>query len=355
MAYRLGEYVTYGELYTTSHYGVFGFLVLRTEEEEAGGDHTFVRLELTGDPDPDLQGLHLCFEPEEGADIKYFRKSEHKGLQLRQYGATGTMTAQGWVRTLPCPPDEFMARARLGEPPPTTWKNRLYLEWFGPNGRTVVELAGALVEVCTREAEDDSETDNGDWEAMPNWAPKPDSDGENTDSAGDIEITTVNLDGAFGTFSGAEFVPGEQADFERVLEWERDEDPFGDGGYDDEEILAESSPVDERAGEFRCRPWIKALCGADTLPRPDELDEAAVELHLKVLLGRLALFGVALHVCDHCTPRDAYRLLLNKILPELSRSAPHTGEEEIRAIMTAKYCRFCAAEAYGDFGQAIWN
>lgn len=354
MAYRLGEYVTYGELYTTSHYGVFGFLVLRTEEEEAGGEHTFVRLELTGDPDPDLQGLHLCFEPEEGAEVKYFRKAEHAGLQLRQYGATGTMTAQGWVRTLPCPPEEFMARARLGEPPPTTWKNRLYLEWYGPNGRTVVELAGPMVEVCTREADDDDELDTGDWEPLPNGEPMPESE-RGDDVEDDFQITAVNAAGEMETITGTDFRLGETGDFERVLGWEQGEDPFAEGAYADEEFLAEPSPPDRHTGEPGGRPWLKALCGTDTLPRPDELDETAVEVQLKTLLGRLALFGVALHVCDHCTPRDAYRLLLNKILPELSRGAPDATGAEIRAIMTAEYCRFCAAEACTDFGQAIWN
>lgn len=357
MAYRLGEYVTYGELFTTTHYGVYGFVVLRTEAEEAGGDHTFVRLELTGDPDPDLQNKHICFEPAEGSEIKYFDKSEHKSFQLQQYGATGTMTAQGWVRTLPCSVEEYMTRSRLGEPPPTEWKNRLYLEWYGPNGRTVIELPGAFVEVCTRERDEQDERDEGEWEPLPNLAPKPaeyrHGAAENDETG--IEITEINRNGEIRTYTSADF-PGEIDDFQRSLDAhtasvERaigsgyDDDWEGRGDDEEEEDpLAETRLMDECLECGEETPLIRLLGGIDTLPHPDSLDDVAAETELKVLLGRMAMLGVALNVCDHCTPREAYRLLLERILPDSGVFEDLIGTHWVQHLMTHEYCDQCEAE-----------
>lgn len=136
MAFRLGEFVVYGELRNTRHYETFGVIVLRGD---APGQETVLRIELTGNCGRDLQGKFFRFTPgENDKGDAVFRMKEHRGFQDRQIGPTGTMTAQGWVRTLPCSAAEFMRRAELGEPPPTEWKNRLYLEWYGQNGRVVV-------------------------------------------------------------------------------------------------------------------------------------------------------------------------------------------------------------------------
>lgn len=360
MAYRLGEYVTYGELFTTSHYGVYGFVVLRTEAEEAGGGHTFVRLELTGDPGPDLQDKHICFEPEEGADIKYFRKSEHQGLRLQQFGATGTMTAQGWVRTLPCSVEEYSTRMRLGEPPPTEWKNHLYLEWFGPNGRTVIDLAGALVEVCTRERDDGDESDEGEWEPLPNREPKPGDYRHNPDreDAGAFEITEINISGEVSTYSARDFC-AEPDDFQRDLDAQTAalERSIGTGydDLDDDDFMAETELMDACIEEREETPLIRLLGGIDDLPRPDALDEEGVEAHLKILLGRLAVLGVALNVCDHCTPRDTYRMLVEKILPDSGAFEELIGTGWVQHLMTHEYCEACEAEAAEEFQDARLN
>lgn len=358
MAYRLSDYVTYGELYATTHYGVYGFIVLRTEEEEAGGDHTVIRLELTGDPDPDLQGKHICFEPEEGSDIKYFRRADHKGLKMQQYGATGTMTAQGWVRTLPCSPEEYMTRSRLGEPPPTEWKNHLYLEWYGPNGRTVIELAGPLVELCTREGDQDGEEDNGDWEPLPNLVPKPEPYIHGECEPGEIELTAISAAGEVETCTGSEYVNGEATQFNRLLDgepaWES-ESGADDIDGEDEDPMAETWLMDACLENGEETPLAQLLGGIDDLPRPEDLDDEAVEVQLKVLLGRLALVGVALSVCEHCTPRDAYRLLLEKILPDEGAFEELVGTGWVQHFMTSEYCPACDAKSDELFERAVLN
>src|SRR5690606_28093208 len=89
-----------------------------------------------------------------------------------------------------CPTEEYIQRCRLGEAPPTEWGRHLYLEWYGQNGRVVVELAGAVVEMCTRQLDSSIEDDEGDWVPLPH----PPREEEPNASTG-LEFTVVEMDG----------------------------------------------------------------------------------------------------------------------------------------------------------------
>jgi hypothetical protein len=262
------------------------------------------------------------------------------------------MTARGWVRTLPCPVAEFMARARLGEPPPTTWKNRLYLEWYGPDGRMVVELVGALMEVCTREPDESKAMDWGDWVPLPNPVPPPESWAADI-SPGDITITTVHADGEMSTSSGLEPLEEDSLDLARVPGYAAHE--TARGGVGKCEWPADCRSGDGHRNRVNRLPILRALCDSEQLPHPDDLGETEVEAQLKLLLARLARLGVAFHVCDHCMPRDAYRLLRDRILPELGVDGAPADDGAVRQFMVSEYCHRCAAEASGEPGAAVWN
>lgn len=368
MAYRLNDYVTYGEVNCTHHYGVTGFLVLRTEEGEAGGEHTFLRLDLTGRPNSDLVGKHICFEPEEGAEVLYFRREEHQGLKLMQIGATGTMTAQGWVRTLPCSFEEYEIRSSLGEPPPTTWKNHLYLEWFGPNGNVVVELAGAFLERCIRERDFDDEADVGDWEPLPNPIPRPEPyvHEENEYDASALEFREIRASGEVTSYTGADVLnddgglqrtlDAEAAAIDRAIRGGADDDDddddedgyFGYGAEDEqdrERFMAETRLMDECLDHGEQTPFLELLGDRVALPRPESLSDTEVEAQFRIVLSQLALFGVAYAVCDHCTPREAYRILLDEVLPDCGAYEDLIGTEWVQHFMTHEYCAECDAEA----------
>lgn len=362
MAYRLNEYVTYGEVNCTHHYGVTGFLVLRTEEGDASGEHTFVRLDLTGRPNPDLVGKHICFEPEEGAEVKIFRREEHTGLRLMQIGVTGTMKAEGWVRTMPCSVEEYMTRSRLGEPPPTEWKNHLYLEWFGPNGRAVVELAGPLLERCIRERDFDDEADVGDWEPLPNLVPKPEPyvHEEHEYDGSTLEIREIRASGEVTSYTAADVVnddgglqralDAEAAAIERAIrdgaEGDDAEDDDGDDVEDDADpLMAQTRLIDECLENGEETPFFELIGDLKALPRPESLSERAAEDQLKIVLSQLALIGVAYSVCDHCSPREAYRILLEEILPDCGAYEELIGTDWVQHFMTHEYCAACDAEA----------
>ncbi|HUW61625.1 MAG TPA: hypothetical protein VMZ06_11510 [Candidatus Bathyarchaeia archaeon] len=360
MAYRLGEYVIYGELWNTRHYSTHGGIILRGEQP---GQEVQVRLELTGDCERDLRGKHIRFEPgEEDKGEAVFREEDNRGFQISQIGPTGTMTAQGWARVLPCSVEEFMRRSELGEPPPTPWKRRLYLEWFSQNGRVVIEMADPVVEVCVRESRD--EDDEGEWELLPNLAlpPRAIEPGAVTGP----EITAIHLDGdEVRTERWTPLPPGpveedeapSSAMLQRQLDAEaaaidramRGETESSDDDESESEATHEMELIDYCMDHCEEQPISSLLDGTDKLRLADELNDKEVEAELKTLLARMAMLGIALDVCEHFTPRDCYRLLKDKVLPEPHAYAELIGTGWVTHIPTYEYCEICEAMAELEF------
>jgi hypothetical protein len=311
MAWRLGEYVVYGELYNRRNYSTHGVIALRGV---APGEETMVRVDLTGDCGPDLRGKGFRFMPCGEAGGPIFDAEALPGFQMQQIGATGTMTAQGWVRVLPCGVEEYLRRVKLGEPPPTPWGRRLYLEWFSQNGRVVIELADPIVE----EAGDDSQVgDATSWKPLPNLALPPDS--------------------ALG-----KPLPGLEISIVRMEEDEAEAEHWSPDYGDDELEAAEL--MDYCIDHAESQP-LRSFLHSDQLPPPERLDDEAVEAQLKLLLSELALVGVALDVCAHFTPRDCYRLLFETLLDEGGQYEELIGTGWVTHLCTWEHCPVCLAEA----------
>ncbi len=86
------------------------------------------------------------------------------------------------------------------------------------------------------------------------------------------------------------------------------------------------------------------------LPRADRVtsDEEAEPL-VRAILAQLALLSVALDVCEHFTPLDTYRLLMNEILPT-AKVHPNLAESEmVQHYATSDFCDQCEAEFDTDF------
>jgi len=355
MAYRLGDYVVYGELWNTSRYSTRGAMILRSDSPDG---ETIVHVELTGDPASDLRGKHVRFRPgENDTGGAVFCVSENRGFQDRQIGPTGDMSAQGWVRTLPCSVAEFMRRVDLGEPPPTEWKRRLYLEWHSQNGRVVVEMADPVVEECTRESR--GQGDEGEWALLPNLAAPPQLAGDQPTTG--PEITLVQLDENGPRIENLSPPPGAGWDeddvlsslvLQRQLDAEAaaiDQAIRGEDGPSDDEIIREAELMDSCMEEGRGTPLTSFMGDISALPRPEDLDDAAVECWLKVILARLALIHVALDVCEHFTPRDCYALLLDEILKDESAHGGLVGTGWVTHFMTHEYCAECDAACEKEF------
>lgn len=349
MATRLGDYVVYGELRNPRWSSTFGVIALRGA---APGDETVIRVDLTGDCDEDLRGKTFRFMPRKvDQDDPVFDPKEQAGFRDMQVGTTGTMTAESWVRTFDCSMEEFLQRSKLGEPPPTEWKRRLYLEWFSQNGRVVIEMADPIVEECVREPE--GEDDEGDWIPLPHQALHPDL--EESEPAGGLEVTSINI--ADGKPKIETWTPSKSdydddapdSGLQRQLDAEAAAIDRAVSGEDEEEDpLYEAKLMDYCIDHAEERP-LAGIVDTSSLKPDEQLDDDQVESALKVLLGQLAFVGVALDVCEHFSPRDCYRLLREKVLDEPSRYTELIGSGWVQHICTWEHCQACEAEAEAKY------
>ncbi|HPO17380.1 MAG TPA: hypothetical protein PLI09_28365, partial [Candidatus Hydrogenedentes bacterium] len=339
-----------------------GIIVLRGDSPET---NTVVSIQLTGNCGPDLQGKGFRFIPAENEPEKaIFDPKEHKGFQFQQIGPTGTMTAQGWVRALPCSVEEYVRRAELGEPPPTPWKRSLYLEWYSQNGRIVIELADPTVEECLRPPK--GECDEGEWAPLPHTTPYPAPNAHLP--KGGPDITVIRNDGDIVHFEhwtpscqDPEFAENDDS-IPNTLQREFDTQAAAidrairskhNDPDDPDEFMEEMILMDECIENRDGRPLTSFWSDIKNLPRPEQLNDDEVEAVFKGLLARLAMINVALSVCEHYTPRDAYRLLLDEIFQDSSAYEELIGTGWIQHFSTHEYCEACEAEALADFDNEI--
>ncbi len=355
MALRLGEYVVYGEIRNTGNYSTAGLLVLRSVPD---ADEAIIHLALTGNCGQDLKGKHFRFRPREGEPHQAtFDPACFDGVQYRQIGPTGTMTATGWVRVFDCPVEEYLKRSKLGEPPPTVWRRRLYLEWYSQNGRVLIEMADPILEECIRPPT--GEKDEGEWIPIPHLTLPPDLPG--TERQPDLGITTFEVDGDethIEHWSIRDASDDDEDEFSTApdeLQRQLDKEAraidraIQDREHAADEDLAELELMDQCLEHSLRRPVMSLLKDIDKLPRPETLDDEAVEAELKKILTQLAMLNVALDVCDHCTPRDCYRMLLDEMLTDNETFEELIGTGWAQHMMISEYCPKCQAEAEEEY------
>ncbi len=346
MACRLDDYVVSGEIFNTTNYSVHGWLELR------GWNHPLL-LQLTGNCSPDLAGWHIRFEASRSPIGVDAGLDDVDDLASQQVGPTGRMTMlrlagaeEGCVREAPssnCPARRSSA------------KMYLYLEWFSQNGRVVLELNDPVVEFV----------DFQELSVSRGIGHKPDRvSGELDDCCDSLDAIAASdpIEGeADDDLLFADLAEGESVQEEDDPE----EDPYRLLPKDLElQFEAEASEIDwalsEDEGKSRAiremeimdelianSPGVvfrELFDGPVKCPLPDNLSDEQVEQALKSLLAELARFGIALEVCEHFTPREAYRLLLEEICPE-ERAYPELRDTQwVQHYSTSDYCKSCQDE-----------
>ncbi len=314
MTLRLDNLVVRGELDCSGYYSVTGWL-------ELCGTDRVLHLQLTGKPAPDLAGWHIRFKarPAPAADAAPPEGVDLDALHWQQIGPTGRMTFR-----------------RDGKP-------RLTLEWFGQDGRVLVDMTDAVVEFLDHSEEEHvSVLDPIRW---PDDSNEEGVDAEDDDAAaweeGDDEDD--DEDDPYGLFP---------KDLERQL---AEEVSLAD---DDKDVPENPLPADERAArDLREMELMDDLIEQGPgevigslfdvplrLPRPDDLDDAGAEKALKAVLAQMALWGIQLHLCVHFTPRDAYRLVVEYICRQ-GRSYPELRRTQwVQGYTTSEFCTACEDE-----------
>ena len=359
MALRLDGLVLCGELRNTRKNSTHGWLGLR------GFDRPLV-FELTGDCDPDLAGRYIRFEvrdpPRHGDNASDTDESEDaklerlrlSGLKWQQIGPTGTMTAARKVRVADCSTEELLFRCKHDEPPPMEWKRCLYLEWFSQNGRVVLELADPIIEFIEPNGEPPAGPEDAAIDESPEESPPSAEEGGlgitsfHLNEDGEVEITDemaspgCDDEACEGCNDPYRLIPNE---LQRQLDAESDEADRNLYGEDDEgDINGELELMDELIDRGEGEPIGMLFDGPVRLPSPDSLDDVQVERELKGLLARLALCGIALHMCEHYTPRQAYRLLIEHLCMEEKGYAELRPTQWVQHFLTSEYCEACQAE-----------
>lgn len=281
------------------------------------------------------------------------------GFAWHQIGPTGTMTAAHTVRTFECSVEEFIERSMRGDQPPTEWKRCLYLEWFSQNGRVVIELPDPII---TFIEEDGKETVSEHASPLP------------------IEIDTMEPIGEFGL--GVTTISRDDDDEWHVKEeFFREGDELGDEASRDGASGDESHGALERHLEREAREIERAIRGEEgerdvvdelelmddliergggepiaslfshreRLPKAETLSEEAAYRLLKVLLVEMAMYGIAYHVCEHFSARDAYRLLVEIASKEETFHPELQGTGWVQNFTTSDWCAECEAQVEADY------
>lgn len=347
MALRFSGFVIRGELDNRRRNSVHGWLELR------GMDGPFV-FDLTGNCDPDLAGKRIRFEARPSRDQAEEPPEDFfKGIAWRQIGPTGMMTAARRVRVADCPVEELYIRSKLGEPPPTEWKRCLTLEWYGQNGRAIIELAEPVIEFLNADGEPDRDA------ALPPLPEEPDEDDAprtglgitriQVDEEGRAEVEDLSWTEDEADRHDEDLYNVAPDDLERQFEAEASEvDRAVLGDEDTSDAIRELELMDDLIECSDGEPLSVAL-GKRPLPAVDELDDRQVEHLLKVLLAELALYGVALDMCEHFTPRDAYRLLVEQLRTEDRFHPELRGTGWVQHFSTWESCDECKAEMDREF------
>jgi hypothetical protein len=359
MALRLSHLVTCGKLIDTRKNCVHGYVQLQDSKRP-------LVLQLTGNCAPDLAGRHIRFgvrgrpaqardpvfadtdedEPEYERDCDHDCQSENTllprlnltGLAWVQVGPTGTMTTARKVRVMDRPAVEPSRRPRQ-KPRPTS-KCCLYLEWFSQNGRVVVELLNPLIE----------DVAPGPPPAAGEQTP-PVSEPIALDAAG--QAVTCDETPASDLFEAspetAEDEPDSYglipSDLQRQLDQQaRATDRALSEDADGDEVTREMELMDDLIEQGAGEPLGMLFDGAVRLRSPDQLDEQEAEQELRVLLAWLAVYGVALDMCEYFTAAAAYWLMVERICREEMAYPELRGTQWVQHFGTSDFCPQCQAE-----------
>ncbi len=359
MAWRLENSVIRGELFNLRPNSVHGWLELQ-------GAPTLIHLGLTGNMEGELAGKRVQFETdladdedEEGDEPgDSVQESESRAanpdfqaLEVQQVGPAGTMQI---VRS----PASNGSRVEFV---------RLTLQWFSQNGEMRIDLENPRLEFVVENEDEKQFASEGD----------EDDDGEsvflkdNEDEFPEFP-DDADEDDPYGLFPPQleEQLEGENKSSEIAA---IDDNSLSDGNSDGMKGL--DDPVTEFPFDDRPkRSWDEVIPGIDeqtkrlyeswdeifegkkdvplctifdpplTIYPVDKLNDAEVESAFKVILRRLAMHSVALDMCEHFTCRDAYRLLVEEILPKypVYPGLPLTGY--VQHYSTWEYCRKCDEE-----------
>jgi len=349
MAHRLDTYVIQGEISNLTKNTVHGRLeVLRAQVVKGRTivGPAVLLLSLTGNLSGDLAGRRFRFSTRPtaalpGIPLPDFFHSEQIGV-----------VSDSLLRIVTLDPEENTVDCQRAS---------VYLQWHSQNGTVALELLDPVPEFDAAEADSlatapsppavstFSNTDDSCFEVIPDHASGV--------SEAACDSNEMDHDDQYQLFD-----PGLEEQIRRsAAEFTDDSsDPIRSSGLPRhrwDEIIPGIDPETRRLYET----WDEVLGGEKDepltllfdeplcLPTPASLcDENHAWQVLSQLLKAMALRGVAFDMCHHVSAKEAYRLLIEELLPE---AGVHPGLVDTGFIChfgTAEFCPHCQAEVDGS-------
>lgn len=342
MAFRLDDLIIAGFFCHSRPMSFHGRILLRGCEDP-------ILVELTGDPAEDLRGRTFEFEvPKNDRPPTDEDRKRAKSFRNQQIGPVGEMTAARRRKTFDCSVEEFCRRSELGEPPPTRWAQTLYLEWYSQNGRVVIELAEPELRFL-----ENGEIPSGAHDAM--------LEVDNAESGSELDDTASYLDDEGDPLAPPELAEEESANREDegygLIPDELSRELERSARRTDREIAGESEDAMNAIGELELfddliehsdgTPTGKLLSELQLPPPSPDLTEAQAREALSIALVELAMFGIAFHVCEHCSVQEAYRILIEKVCEECTVFPEMRGTSFVQHFTTSDFCERCQGEPLG--------
>lgn len=293
MAFRLSDFFLGIYLDNTRRNSTHGQLLLKGMEAP-------VVIQLTGDAGETLKGRAISVQARDEGTAE----RAPKGLAMNQIGATGTMGLR--MAKIPRGKIEEIDWTKGFE---FDWKPLLYLEWFSQNGRVVLELPDPDI-------------------ALVEGQPVPDLDLPRVelveeDEAGEPGEFPPDPSGAFGGNAESD-LDGYLEALNRQTEasYRGEADGDDEGGH--EAGLTDELEICELLLNHEESEYVGSFLKPRSLPPLEEVDEESAGELVKNILSELALRAIAVHLCEHCTMRQAYGYILTEILHE-ERVHPDIG------------------------------
>jgi hypothetical protein len=297
MTLHIGSQIACGELSNERKNSVCGVL-------DFGGEWG-VHMQLTGRFTGELAGKHIRFQASRPTSCADCPRETLDELANMQIGVTGEMS-------LHTRDDGLVV---------------LTLEWFSQNGHMRAEIIDPIMAYGPDPEErplneeiaiaDESEPANDPFQLF-----TPELEEQWAESSRDEELPPEPLAEEGKPRAWDEVIPGLDPDTKRMYEeW----DAITEGTKD--------------------VPFHELFDPPIRLKRPADIaneEEAVAALH--TLLARLALHCVAVHICDHYSALDTYRLLLEELLPE---NGVHPNLKPTGFVVhydTSECCDQCDAE-----------
>lgn len=341
MTVRIGSQVLRGELNNSQDNMVVGWIELLD-------DHR-IELKLTGNMGGQLDGSCLGFQTKQIAADSHDETTS--SLEPRQAGQVGDILFVE-RRVARCSAGEFAQLVARGESPPVDIKPCLYMEWFGPNGRVVVEMVDPVLDVGGRRIRAEQLPPDSDVDEGPEIISFLDSETCGVDPPGDqagddpCSLLPENLGEQLN--AAIDQNPQEKA----VGSDENEAVSLQQGRRSWDEVLPGIDPKIKKMYE----QWDEIIYGENHVPVATLFDpplklppvdtvsaEQATEL-VDQILTELHKFAVVLEVCDHFSDLECYRLLVNEILPDAQISPLQPESGFVTHYATWDWCAKCQDE-----------